>query len=114
MENKTMQMEIRALYKQVEEEYADQHIDDYDAFVRSRVIEHLINHDYMSADRAIALVEGLSFDDPGEPDGAGASEGKTSRTKAIVEITKTVLPYVLTTAAVAISLRLLLKKKKKK
>lgn len=48
---------IHAKYSELNEHYADQHIDDYDVFVRSRVVEYFLNNSKEAADNIVDLVE---------------------------------------------------------
>lgn len=51
------QLNIQIKYKELHKKYADQHIDDCDVFVRSRVIEYFLNKSKETADEIVILVE---------------------------------------------------------
>ena len=57
------QSNIQTKYNELNKQYANQHIGDYDAFVRSRVIEFFLNNSQSSADNIAELVEYALADD---------------------------------------------------
>jgi|GEM_PF-6270051 len=62
--------EILSKYKEFHEEYSSKLIDDYDTFVRSRVIEHFYRQTSLSANNIASLVN-TTIENPGqacEPD----------------------------------------------
>jgi len=53
---KIEQMSIQAKYNEFHNLYANRHIDDYDIFVRSRVVEFFLNNPITTADSLVGLV----------------------------------------------------------
>ena len=48
---------INERHKEIYEKYADKHIDDYDVFVKTRVVEYFLNKSQDSADTILELVD---------------------------------------------------------